>query len=111
MVLVRIETVRDWVVIAAAILWALLTLVLAVVLALAAWYARKGMRAASRALTTGVRPQLAAVHARLADLRDRTARLPGNVPLPEGTARPVPARRRRPALRWPFRRRRRWPFG
>jgi hypothetical protein len=99
-----VESVRDWLVIIAGILWILLTLVVAVFFAALWWLTRMGLNASDKAVNEKVRPALEKVHARAAVLQDRTSRLPGNVPTPEGEARLVPRRRR---LALPFRRRRR----
>jgi hypothetical protein len=102
-----VQTVRDVVVVVAGIVWLVVALALAVVFGGAWWLSRRAFRAANEAFPERVRPALAAAHAQLAALRDRTARLPGNVPLPEASTQ-QPVRPRRP--RWPFRRRRRLPF-
>lgn len=84
-----IETVRDWVLIFAGILWGLVTLVVFVILTALWWYTRKGMRAGHELLGTKARAFLDRLHGQLAAVRDRTSRLPGNVPLPESEARPA----------------------
>jgi hypothetical protein len=101
-----VQTVRDVVVVVAGIVWLVVALALAVVFGVAWWLSRRAFRAADEAFPERIRPALAAAHAQLAALRDRTSRLPGNMPVPEGLAEPARPRR----LRWPFRRRRRLPF-
>ncbi len=96
-----VQTVRDVVVMVAGIVWLLVALALTVVFGIAWWLSRRGLRAVNRAFPERIRPALAAVHAQLAAVRDRTSRLPGNVPVPEAIARPTRPQR----LRWPFRRR------
>lgn len=99
-----LETIRDWVVIVAGLISALWTLVLAAIFA-GLWYiSRKGFKLADKATKEKVRPALTRVHATLAAVRDRTARLPGNTPLPEGAARPAVAGK---PLRLPFGRKKR----
>lgn len=101
-----VQTVRDVVVVVVGIVWLLVSLVLAVAFGALWWLSRRAFRAANRAFPERLRPALAGVHAQLLALRDRTSRLPGNVPVLEGVARPI-----RPQRLWlPFRRRRRLPF-
>lgn len=104
-----IETVRDWVVIVAGIIWMLLTLVLAAVFGALTFGSAKGLRLADRLLTEKGRPALDKVHTQLVAVRDRTSRLPPNEPLPEAEARPA---RSGGGLRLPLpgRRKRRLPF-
>lgn len=100
-----IETIRDWVVIYAGVLWMLVTLVVAAIFG-GLWIGSSmGLGAANKAITEKVRPALDKTHARVAALRDRTSRLPGNTPLPDAAA--TPSKRKRPKLSVPFRRKRR----
>jgi hypothetical protein len=104
---ITVQGARDVVVVVAGIVWLLAALAVAIVFGVAWWLSRRAFRAVNEAFPQRVRPALAAAHAQLAGLRDRTSRLPGNVPLPEVSTQ-LRVRPRR--LRWPFRRRRRLPF-
>lgn len=100
-----LESIRDWVVIIAGILWLILTLVIAAIFAALWWATRKGLGSLDKLITDKARPALARVHAHAALLQDKTSRLPGNTPTPEGEIVDRPARGR--GLRLPFRRKRR----
>lgn len=99
-----IETIRDWVVIYAGVLWMLVTIVVAAIFG-GLWIGSSmGLGAVNKAITEKVRPALDAGHTRLAALRDQTSRLPGNTPLPDATVAPSKGRRK---FSVPFRRKRR----
>ena len=105
-----IEGVRDAVVIVAGFITALWTAAAAAVFAVLWFLTRKYLGKANKLLTQKGRPTLDKVHVRLMAIRDRTARLPGNVPLPEGTA--TPARSGGGfRLPWKKKKRRLLPFG
>lgn len=99
-----VQSVRDWVLIIAGILWGLVTLVVAVVLFTLIYISGRSLGAARSLVGEQGRPVLERLHAQLTTIRDRTSLLPGNVPVLTAEARPA---RARPGLRLPFRRRRR----
>lgn len=99
-----LPTVRDWVLIIAGVLWAVVTLAIAAVCGVLWFLTRKYLRKGDDLLTAQVRPRLDQVHSRLAAVRDRTSRLPGNAPIPEAAARPL---RSGSGLSLPWRRRKR----
>ncbi|MER3421650.1 MAG: hypothetical protein C4290_14480, partial [Chloroflexota bacterium] len=79
---ISVQSVRDVVVVVAGIVWLLVALAVAIGFGVAWWLSRRAFRAVNKAFPERVRPALAAVHAQLTGLRDRTARLPGNAPPP-----------------------------
>ncbi|MBI2760758.1 MAG: hypothetical protein HYX51_04960 [Chloroflexi bacterium] len=78
------ESIRDWLVIYAGILWLLLTLVWVAIFAALWWLTRLALKAAGRGVSEKVRPALEKAHTQAAVLQDKTSRLPGNIPTPEG---------------------------
>jgi hypothetical protein len=103
-----VESVRDWVLIFAGILWGLLTLVAAAVAAGVLMITGKGFGAARKLRPEKVQPLLQRAQANLNVIRDKTSLLPGNQPVIEGEARPVTPRL---PLRLPFRRKKKRRFG
>jgi hypothetical protein len=101
-----VESVRDWVLIVAGILWGLMTLVAAAIMLALVLLTSRGLGAARGLVRQNARSALGRVHVQLTGVRDRTSNLPGNTPIIEGEARTAPSR---PMFRLPFRkRRRRW---
>jgi hypothetical protein len=86
-----------------AILYSLVTLVVAVVAFAVWWFGRKGFIALDRVIDQKVRPALDSVEMQLLTVRDQTARLPGNQALGLGEA-PV---QRKGGFPLPFRRKKR----
>lgn len=103
-----VESVRDWVLIYAGILWGLLTLVAALVAAGALYATGKAFGAASKLRPDTIQPRLQRAQAYLNVMRDKTSLLPGNQPVIEGEARTVTPRF---PLRLPFRRKKKRRFG
>jgi hypothetical protein len=99
-----VESVRDWVLIYAAILWGLVTLVVLILIAGLLIGTQQGLSAARKLRPETVRPRLAHLQAYLNTLRDKTSLLPGNQPVIEGQARPAAPRL---PFRLPFRKKRR----
>lgn len=105
------ETFRDWMVIIAGIIHALVGIIWAALWFLAWRYTGKGFKALDRLIDDKARPMLGQGKIYLASARDFTARLPGAVPLPEGEVLPERVQRRRGSgMPVPWRRRRgpRW---
>ena len=107
LVLAFIATLRDWVMIIAIIITWIMTLV-AIALFGGLWFfTRKYLGKLNKSVfPKKVRPALERVHTQLVAVRDRTSRLPGNTPLPEGEATPAPPRRSG-GLNLPFRKKKR----
>jgi len=103
-----VESVRDWVLIFAGILWGLLTLVAAVLAAGVLMLTGKGFGAARKLRPETIQPLLQRVQSNLNMARDKTSLLPGNQPVIEGEARTVTPRF---PLRLPFRRKKKRRFG
>lgn len=85
-----------------AILYSLVTLVVAIVAAAVWWFGRKGFTAVDRVIDQKVRPALDSVEMQLLVVRDQTARLPGNqaiglgeVPAQKKGGFPLPFRRKK----------------
>jgi hypothetical protein len=110
MLLSAVEAARDWVVLAAGIVWGLVTFGVMAVFAALWWLTRKYFGKANQLIEKKVRPMLERVHTQAAVIQDRTSRLPGNVPTPEAESRAVVRSRSRPRLPWPRRKRRRLPI-
>jgi hypothetical protein len=79
-----VESIRDWLVIYAGILWLLLTLVWVAIFGALWWLTRMALKAARTGVSDKVRPALEKVHTQAAVLQDKTSQLPGNTPTPEG---------------------------
>lgn len=103
-----VQSVRDWVLIVAGILWGLLTLVVAVIAGGVLYFTRKGFKATRKLRPNTVQPLLQRVQTNLNMARDKTSLLPGNQPVIEGEARTVIPRL---PLRLPFRRKKKRRFG
>jgi hypothetical protein len=86
-----------------AILYSLVTLVVAAVAFAIWWFGRKGFNAVDKVIVEKVRPALDTVEMQLLTVRDQSARLPGNQALGLGEA---PARKKG-GLSLPFRRKKR----
>jgi hypothetical protein len=86
-----------------AILYSLITLVVAAVAFAVWWFGRKGFHALDRVIEEKVRPALDAVEMQLLTVRDQTARLPGNQALGLGEA----PTKKKGGLSLPFRRKKR----
>jgi hypothetical protein len=98
------RNVSLWVI---AILYAAVSLVVAVVAAAVWWFGRKGFIVVDQVIDQKARPALDAVERHLLTMRDQTARLPGNQALGLGEA-PVQKKGR---FSLPFRRgKRRFPL-
>ncbi len=89
-----IASLRDWVMIIAIIITWLMTIIAIALFGALWWFTRKYLGKLNKSvIPKKARPALERVHAQIAALRDRTARLPGNTPLAEGEGTPTPARR------------------
>jgi hypothetical protein len=103
-----VESVRDWVLIYAAILWGLITLLVAVIVAGLLYATQKGLGAARKLRPDTIQPMLQQAQGSLNLIRDRTSLLPGNQPVIEGEARPATPRL---PFRLPFGRKKKRRFG
>jgi hypothetical protein len=98
-----VESVRDWALIIAGMLWGVVTIGVVAVLLVLLYGSVRGLRMTRTALSEQGRPALDQVHSQLLAIRDRTSALPRAIPMIEGQARPTlaltgprpPARRRR----------------
>lgn len=107
-----VDTVRDWVLIFAGLLWGTLTVLVLAAVAGLLFAALKGFSLSDRLLLDRLHATLEQAHVKAMALRDLTSRMPGNTPLPEGQVKPARAQGPLAALPLPWRRkrRRRLPF-
>lgn len=99
------ESLRDWAVIYAGILWMFGTLVITVIAGAVWWGTRYGFGFLNGRAIELLRQVLAQAHGRLAAIQDQSSRLPGNTPTIEVEARDKGSSLRLPSL--PFRRKKR----
>jgi hypothetical protein len=97
---------RDLSLIVIALLYSILTIVVAAAGFAIWWFGRKGFHAVDRVIAQKVRPALDAVEMQLLVVRDQTARIPGSTGIGLGEA-PEPKQGRLPI---PFRRKKRRRF-